>query len=249
MTGEAFQPTPDPRTASIQVPLPLLGLLNGVRGSVPWLVHHGRIAGPVGNDGRGSRRPVQPEGTPSGGAAGVAGAWPATLPGRGCPFGAPTARWSRRASNGRWSPTRWNKHTLAAVALGVSARRYADTLDPSSAEVPGVEQRGVAAVRGAVRQAAAVAAVVSEPAVRRAGPPGGLHRRQRFSSSTAWWSRWGSQGCKRVLGLREGATETAAVAIGLLSELVTRIREGKRARSRRQGREPRETGAQRSDAP
>ena len=31
-----------------------------------------------------------------------------------------------------------------------------------------------------------------------------------------------TQGCKHVLGLREGATETAAVASGLLSDLVTR---------------------------
>ena len=31
-----------------------------------------------------------------------------------------------------------------------------------------------------------------------------------------------TQGCKHVLGLREGATETAAVASGLLSDLVAR---------------------------
>ena len=37
------------------------------------------------------------------------------------------SRW--RASNGRRPPTRLDEHTLAAVAAGVSTRRYAGTLD------------------------------------------------------------------------------------------------------------------------
>ena len=41
-------------------------------GSVPWLVHHDRDAGPGGDDGGGSRRPVRPEGAPSGRASRVA---------------------------------------------------------------------------------------------------------------------------------------------------------------------------------
>ena len=66
------------RTVSIQVPLPVLGVLNGCQGSVPWLVHQDRDAGPGGDDGGGSRRPVRPEGAPSGRAArrGAGGAWP-----------------------------------------------------------------------------------------------------------------------------------------------------------------------------
>ena len=70
-----------------------------------------------------------------------------------------------------------DEHTLAAVAAGVSTRRYAH-LGPGAGRGDGagdVEQRGVSAVRGAVGQAPAV---VSQPAVARAGPAGGLHRRQ-----------------------------------------------------------------------
>ena len=62
------------RTVTIQVPLPVLGVLNGVREAFHLCID----AGPGGDDGGGSRRPVRPEGAPSGRAAGVArrGKWP-----------------------------------------------------------------------------------------------------------------------------------------------------------------------------
>ena len=117
-----------------------------------------------------------------------------------------------------------DEHTLAAVAAGVSTRRYASTLDP----VPGrrdragdLEQCRVAAVRGAVGRSASG---VSRAAVGGAGPAGGLHRRQGVPGTTAMVVALGidAEGRKHVLGLREGATETAAVTTGLLSDLVTR---------------------------
>ena len=70
-----------------------------------------------------------------------------------------------------------DEHTLAAVAAGVSTRRYAGTLAGTGRRdrAGDVEQCRVAAVRGAVDKAPPG---VSQPAVGRVGPAGGLHRRQ-----------------------------------------------------------------------
>ena len=72
-----------------------------------------------------------------------------------------------------WMSTRW-----AAVAAGVSTRRYAGTLDPVPADVTERATSsiaGVAAFRGAVDKAPLG---ISQPTVGRVGPAGGLHRRQ-----------------------------------------------------------------------
>ena len=83
-----------------------------------------------------------------------------------------------------------------------------------------VEQRGVSAVRGAVGQA---------PAVVSSRPLGELDLRVVCIDGKVFRDHCmvvalgiDTQGRKHVLGLREGATETAAVASGLLSDLVTR---------------------------
>ena len=97
---------PSSRTVTIQVPLPVLGVLNGVReafhglciktgmqvleammagdrraercqGSVPWLVHQDRDAGPGGDDGGIEKTCAARRGAiRSSGPRGAAGAWP-----------------------------------------------------------------------------------------------------------------------------------------------------------------------------
>ena len=78
----------------------------------------------------------------------------------------------------------------------MSTRRYAGTVDPVPAEVTEREASSSAVSRRFVALSAKHCMVVAL----------GID----------------TQGCKHVLGLREGATETAAVASGLLSDLVTR---------------------------
>ena len=63
---------PDSRPVTIQVPLPVLGVVHGVRESVPRLVHRDGAAGPGGDDGGGPGSAVWPEGAPPGRAARVA---------------------------------------------------------------------------------------------------------------------------------------------------------------------------------
>ena len=114
---------------------------------------------------------------------------------------------------GRRSPGR--PLAVGGRGRGLSAPRYAGTLGPGAGRGGGagdVEQRTVSAVPGPVGQAPAV---VSQPAVGRAGLGGGLHRRQVFRDHCVVVAfGTDTQGCKHVLGLREGVTETAAVARG-----------------------------------
>ena len=115
------------------------------------------------------------------------------------------------------------ERTLAAVAAGVSTRQHAGTLDPLPDEVT---ERGTS--RSAVsRRFVAPSAKRRGAFLRR--PLGELDLRVVCIDGKVFRDHCmvvalgiDTQRCKHVLGLREGATETAAVASGLLSDLVTR---------------------------
>ena len=106
---------------------------------------------------------------------------------------------------------------------GVSTRRYAGTLDPVPAEVA---ERG-ASSSAVSRRFVALSAKRLQSFLSR--PLGELDLRVVCIDGKVFREHCmvvalgiDTQGCKHVLGLREGATETAAVASGLLSDLVTR---------------------------
>ena len=116
-----------------------------------------------------------------------------------------------------------DEHTLSAVAAGVSTRRYAGTLDPAPAEVTergtsssAVSRRFVAL--SAKRLRSFLSRPLGELDLRVVCIDGKVFREHCMVVALGI----DTQGCKHVLGLREGATETAAVASGLLSDLVTR---------------------------
>ena len=116
-----------------------------------------------------------------------------------------------------------DERTLAAVAAGVSTRRYAGTLDPVPAEVM---DRG-ASSSAVSRRFVALSAKRLRSFLSR--PLGELDLRVVCIDGKVFQEHCmvvalgiDTQGCKHVLGLREGATETAAVASALLSDLVTR---------------------------
>ena len=71
-----------------------------------------------------------------------------------------------------------DEHTLAAVAAGVSTRRYAGTLDPVPAEVTERATSSSAVSRRFVAPVDKAPPGISQPAIGRVGPAGGLHRRQ-----------------------------------------------------------------------
>ena len=116
-----------------------------------------------------------------------------------------------------------DEHTLAAVAAGVSTRRYAGTLDPTPAEVAergtsssAVSRRFVAL--SAKRLRSFLSRPLSELDLRVVCIDGKVFQDHCMVVALGIDTR----GRKHVLGLREGATETAAVTTGLLSDLVTR---------------------------
>ena len=175
------------RTVSIQVPLPVLGVLKGVREAFHGLcIKTGMqvleammegdredLCGPKGCHQ--VERPAWRGGSV---------ASQVTLGGR--QVAVPRLR--VRSDDGeeplpsfRWAAATdpLDEHTLAAVAAGVSTRRYAGTLDPTPAEVAERGTSSSAVSRRFVALAVGQApAVVSQPAVGRAGPACGLHRRQ-----------------------------------------------------------------------
>ena len=114
-------------------------------------------------------------------------------------------------------------HTLEAVAAGVSTRRYVRTLDPVPREV---EERSTS--RSAVsRRFVALSTARLRAFLSR--PLGELDLRVVCIDGKVFRDHCivialgiDTDGRKHVLGLREGATETAAVATGLLNDLVTR---------------------------
>ena len=116
-----------------------------------------------------------------------------------------------------------DEHTLAAVAAGVSTRRYASTLDPVPSEVTeratsssAVSRRFVAL--SSKRLQAFLDRPLGELDLRVVCIDGKVFRDHCMVIALGI----DTQGRKHVLGLREGATETAAVTTGLLSDLVTR---------------------------
>ena len=192
MTGGRLPANPpSSRPVTIQVPLPVLGVMNGVREAFHGLciatglqvleammeADREVLCGPKG-------RPQVERPAWRGGSVDSQ----VTLGGRQVEL----PRLRVRSADGevplasfQWAAATdpLDEHTLAAVAAGVSTRRYASTLDP-----------------------------VSRPATGRAGPAGGLHRRQGLPGPLHGDRAGGdTQGRKHVLGLREGATETAAV--------------------------------------
>ena len=125
----------------------------------------------------------------------------------------------------RWAATTdpLDEHTLAAVAAGVSTRRYAGTLDPAPAEVTergtsssAVSRRFVAL--SAKRLRSFLSRPLRELDLRVVCIDGKVFRDHCMVVALGI----DTQGRKHVLGLREGATETAVVTSGLLSGLVTR---------------------------
>ena len=222
---------PDSRTASIQVPLPVLSVLNGAREAFHGLCittglqvlqammegDRDDLCGPKG------RHQVERPAWRGGSVASQV-----TLGGR--QVAVPRLR--VRSADGEvtlpsfeWAAATdpLDEHTLAAVAAGVSTRRYAGTLDPVPAEVA---ERG-ASSSAVSRRFVSLSAKRLQSFLSR--PLGELDLRVVCIDGKVFREHCmvvalgiDTQGCKHVLGLREGATETTAVASGLLSDLVTR---------------------------
>ena len=222
---------PDSRTASIQVPLPMLSVLNGVREAFHGLCitaglqvlqammegDRDDLCGPKGRHQ--VERPVWRGGSV---------ASQVTLGGR--QVAVPRLRVRSVDGEVALPSFQWaaatdplDEHTLASVAAGVSTRRYASTLDPVPAEVT---ERG-ASSSAVSRRFVALSAKRLQSFLSR--PLGELDLRVVCIDGKVFREHCmvvalgiDTQGCKHVLGLREGATETAAVASGLLSDLVMR---------------------------
>ena len=211
---------PSSRTVTIQVPLPVLGVLNGVREAFHGLcIKTGMqvleammegdredLCGP-----KGRHQAERPEWRGGSVASQV------TLGGR--QVAVPRLR--VRSADGeeslpsfRWAATTdpLDEHTLAAVAAGVSTRRYAGTLDPAPAEVTergtsssAVSRRFVAL--SAKRLRSFLSRPLRELDLRVVCIDGKVFRDHCMVVALGI----DTQGRKHVLGLREGATETAVV--------------------------------------
>ena len=114
-------------------------------------------------------------------------------------------------------------HTLEAIAAGVSTRQYARTLDPVPAEVSerstsrsALSRRFVALSTERLR--AFVSRPLGELDLRVVCIDGKVFKEHCIVIALGI----DTEGRKHVLGLREGATETAAVSTALLNDLVTR---------------------------
>ena len=216
---------------TIQVPLPVLGVINGVREAFHGLciatglqvleammeVDRDALCGPKGRHQ--VERPAWRGGSVDS---------QVTLGGRQVEV----PRLRVRSADGevplasfQWAASTdpLDEHTLAAVAAGVSTRRYASTLDPVPAEVneratssSAVSRRFVAL--STKRLQAFLVRPLGELDLRVVCIDGKVFRDHCMVIALGI----DTQGRKHVLGLREGATETAAVTTGLLSDLVTR---------------------------
>ena len=116
-----------------------------------------------------------------------------------------------------------DSHTLEAIAAGVSTRQYARTLDLVPAEVSerstsrsAVSRRFVALSTERLR--AFVSRPLGELDLRVVCIDGKVFKEHCIVIALGI----DTEGRKHVLGLREGATETAAVSTALLNDLVTR---------------------------
>ena len=206
------------RTVSIRVPLPVLGVLNGVREAFPGLcIKTGMqvleammegdredLCGPKGRHQ--AERPAWRGGSV---------ASQVTLGGR--QVAVPRLRVRPADGEAPLPSFQWaaatdplDEHTLSAVAAGVSTRRYAGTLDPAPAEV---EERGTSS-SAVSRRFVALSAKRLRSFLSR--PLGELDLRVVCIDGKVFRDHCmvvalgiDTQGCKHVLGLREGATETA----------------------------------------
>ena len=222
---------PRSQPVTIQVPLPVLGVINGVRESFHGLciatglqvlegmmeADRDALCGPKGRHQ--VERPAWRGGSVDS---------QVTLGGRQVEV----PRLRVRSAEGevplasfQWAASTdpLDEHTLAAVAAGVSTRRYASTLDPVPAEVneratssSAVSRRFVAL--STKRLHAFLSRPLGELDLRVVCIDGKVFRDHCMVIALGI----DTQGRKHVLGLREGATETAAVTTGLLSDLVTR---------------------------
>ena len=179
------------RTVSIQVPLPVLGVLNGVREAFHGLCittgiqvleammewDREDLCGPKGRH-QGERPAWRADGE-------------APLP---------SFQWAAATDP-------LDEHTLSAVAAGVSTRRYAGTLDPAPAEVTergtsssAVSRRFVAL--SAKRLRSFLSRPLGELDLRVVCIDGKVFREHCMVVALGI----DTQGCKHVLGLREGAS-------------------------------------------
>ena len=203
------------RTVSIQVPLPVLGVLNGVREAFHGLcIKTGMqvleammegdredLCGPKGRHQ--AERPAWRGGSV---------ASQVTLGGR--QVAVPRLRVRRADGEAPLPSFQWaaatdplDEHTLSAVAAGVSTRRYAGTLDPAPAEVTergtsssAVSRRFVAL--SAKRLRSFLSRPLGELDLRVVCIDGKVFREHCMVVALGI----DTQGCKHVLGLREGAT-------------------------------------------
>ena len=222
---------PSSRPVTIQVPLPVLGVVNGVREAFHGLciatglhvleammeADQQILCGPKGRHQ--VERPAWRGGSVDS---------QVTLGGRQIEL----PRLRVRSADGevplasfQWAAATdpLDEHTLAAVAAGVSTRRYAGTLDPVPADVTeratsssAVSRRFVALSTKRLRSF--LGRPLGELDLRAVCIDGKVFRDHCMVIALGI----DTQGRKHVLGLREGATETAAVTTGLLSDLVTR---------------------------
>jgi transposase-like protein len=217
---------------SVQVPLPLLERLEGVRqGFFALCVETGRqvLEGMMESDRTAEcgpkwcRDPAR--------AAVRAGTTPSeiTLGGRRIPIRRPRVRGvadgERALPSFRWAADRdpLDTHTLDAIALGVSTRGYARSLEPLPQELAersvsrsATSSRFVALSQRKLREC--LARPLSELDLR-VVLIDGLHFREHCILVALGVS---SDGRKHLLGLREGTTENTPVARALLEDLVER---------------------------
>ena len=222
---------PDSRPVTIQVPLPVLGVVHGVREAFHGLciatglqvreammeADRAVLCGPKGRHQ--VERPAWRGGSVES---------PVTLGGRQVEV----PRLRVRSADGevplvsfQWAAVTdpLDEHTLAAVAAGVSTRRYAGTLDPVPVDVTERATSSSAVSRRFValstkRLEAFLGRPLGELDLRVVCIDGKVFRDHCMVIALGI----DTAGRKHVLGLREGATETAAVTSGLLSDLVTR---------------------------
>ena len=131
------------------------------------------------------------------------------------------SRW--RASNGRRPPTRWTSTRWPRSPPGYRRAGTAGTLDPVPADVTERATSSSAVSRRFValstkRLQAFLGRPLGELDLRVVCIDGKVFRDHCMVIALGI----DTQGRKHVLGLREGATETAAVTTGLLSDLLTR---------------------------
>ena len=136
----------------------------------------------------------------------------------------PTFTWAAQADP-------LNRATIAAIAAGVSTRRYQTTLDRlPAAEAQSAVSRSAVSRRFVALSSAQLAAWLARrldgidlPVVM----IDGIHFRDRVVLVALGFD---AQGKKHILGLREGSTEKTAVVRSLLSDLIDRGLNADRAR-------------------